>query len=88
MIIFRRFGALPFNYYATLCDPREICNSEVTMGDLADDLADIWRDLKRGLGLYEMGRHTAAAWDWRYSFRSHWARHATSALEALYRWQG
>src|SRR5262245_17906700 len=43
--IYRRFGALPINYYSEV-DPLLFPASDVMTGDLADDLADIWSDLK------------------------------------------
>jgi Domain of unknown function (DUF5063) len=51
-----------------------------------DDLADIWRDLKEGLDV--LTNRTASAevdaiWHWRFSFESHWGRHARSAITAL-----
>jgi Domain of unknown function (DUF5063) len=52
---------------------------------LADDLADIWRDLKPGL----MGLETAAdpndvIWHWRFTFFAHWGTHAVEAMRALH----
>ena len=49
----------------------------------ADDLADIYRDLKEGLELYEAGHVAEALWEWSQSFNTHWGRHASSALHAL-----
>jgi hypothetical protein len=42
--VFRRGGALPFNHYSQ-ADPLKVPTDVVTIGDLADDLADLWRDL-------------------------------------------
>jgi hypothetical protein len=85
--IYKRFGALPFNYYATYSVPHDTQDPAPGIGDLADDLADIWRDLKGGLALYAQGNHAAAAWEWRDSFNIHWARHAAGALYALQCWR-
>jgi len=50
---------------------------------LWDDLADIYRDLRDGLGIFELGTDDAkkeAAWQWRFGYESHWGEHLFSAL--------
>ena len=84
--VYERFGALPFNYYASIHDPREIDSAEVDVGDLSDDLADIYRDLSAGLSIFRAGHAAAAEWEWAWSFRHHWGRHASSAIHALHCW--
>ena len=79
----KRFGALPFQYYSEMFNPFEFEAAPVT-GDIADDLADIYRDLKYGLWFYEHGHVPAAVWEWRTTFGFHWGRHATGALLALH----
>ena len=64
---------------------------QATLGDwedpvlsLADDLADVWRDLKEGLMALQSGATEAdVAWEWRFGFHTHWGPHAQSALRAL-----
>jgi hypothetical protein len=52
---------------------------------LADDLADIWRDLKQGLRALDDGAPPDdVTWEWRFGFYTHWGRHATEALRALH----
>lgn len=55
-------------------------------GSLADDLTDIYFDLRRGLEL--LGRQPpdpAAAWsDWRCTFALHWGQHLVDASRHLY----
>jgi hypothetical protein len=52
---------------------------------IADDVADVWRDVKRGLlALGEGHRPDDVTWQWRFDFYSHWGRHATEALRALH----
>ena len=82
--IFKRFGALPFNYYSEFFSPAKVAEEDPVTGDLADDLADIYRDLKEGLELYEEGHVTEAIWEWSQRFNTHWGRHASSALHALH----
>jgi hypothetical protein len=84
--VFKRFGALPFNYYSTFFSPAKLLEEDPVVGDLADDLADIYRDIKAGLWLYDHGHTTQAVWAWRYTFQIHWGRHATNALYALHAW--
>jgi hypothetical protein len=87
LAIYKRFGALPFNYYASYADPNHLEDPSPVTGDVADDLADTWRDLKGGLALYLNGNYAAAAWEWRESFNTHWGRHAAGALYALQCWR-
>jgi len=82
--LYRRFGALPVGTYACCFEPLTIPPAESTLGDLADDLADIYRDLHAGLLLYGDGRHDEAAWEWRFHFEVHWGQHALDALRALH----
>lgn len=57
-------------------------------GSLADDLTDIYFELKCGLQLVDEGDPTAcahAASDWRSSFRAHWGEHLLDAERHLFR---
>lgn len=83
--VYSRFGSLPFNDYAQCFDPAELSADAVT-ADIADDLADIWRDLKQGLSLFDAGHVDAAATEWRQSFWQHWGRHAAGGIYALHSW--
>jgi hypothetical protein len=59
--------------------------SEAVLLSLADDLADIWRDLKHGLLALACGAPPAdVTWEWRFGFSTHWSRHATEALRAVH----
>ncbi|MEA2415131.1 MAG: hypothetical protein QOI58_1788 [Thermoanaerobaculia bacterium] len=84
--VYRRFGALPFNYYSESFNPLVVPAEEPVVADLADDLADIWRDVKEGLLLYESGEPESAAWHWSNHYSFHWGHHATAALYALQSW--
>ena len=49
-----------------------------------DDLADVWRDLRRGLNALAAGtRWQDVAWEWKFGLQSHWGKHAEDALVAL-----
>ncbi len=86
-VVYERFGDLPFNYYLSYAEPHDTEDPAPVVGDVADDLADTWRDLKGGLALYHKGNYAAAAWEWRESFSTHWGRHAAGALYALQCWR-
>ncbi len=83
--MFQRFGALPFNYYSNV-DPHVVPGEDFLIGDLADDLADIWSDLKLGLWAYQGGDVHSAESQWSSSFKNHWGRHAAEGLVALHCW--
>jgi hypothetical protein len=74
------------NYYGEHADPLEIGSGETSLGDLADDLADIWRDLKEGLEVFDTGNPAGAAYHWHEHFTIHWGSHAASALNILQYW--
>ena len=59
-------------------------SDEPVIGDLYDDLADIYSDLAEGLFIYRHVSPTEAERYWRQSFRYHWGEHATGALRAFY----
>jgi hypothetical protein len=79
-----KFRRLPMDGYFQVFNPRETGGERPTRCSLADDLADIYLDLDRGLVLYKKGYVEEAAWEWRFSFWQHWGRHLVHALCALY----
>jgi hypothetical protein len=56
---------------------------EQLIGDVIDDLADIYRDLGCGIAHWTAGEREHAVWLWRESSRTHWQYHAAGALYAL-----
>jgi hypothetical protein len=84
--MFDRFNSLPVGSYASCFDPLDVSAREVNLGDLGDDLADIWRDLRSGLDLFDAGEVEGAVFEWQLNFRIHWGRHAASALHVLQCW--
>ena len=84
--VFERFARLPVNYYEVCFDPLLVPPAAPSLGDLADDLADIWRDVRPGLTLFDAGHTAAAVYEWRLHFNIHWGRHAASALYVLTCW--
>jgi hypothetical protein len=74
---------LPVDTYGSVFDPLAIPPEEPVLGSLADDIADIYRDVVNGLRQYQAGHRTAAAWEWRFGFENHWGHHAADAMRAL-----
>ena len=79
----RRFGRLPVGYYRGFFHPGQMGDEDPCVCDLADDLLDMYDDLRSGLWLYENGNAAQALWEWKFSFEVHWGRHAADALYAL-----
>lgn len=83
--IYRRFASVSVSYYSECADPLLLENGEVVIGDVHDDLRDIYVDLKEGLLLHDSGEKQDAQWTWKNSFQSHWGSHATAAIHVLHR---
>ena len=77
---------LPFDYYGEVCDPSVLPPEGPAIGSLADDLADIDRDVVGGLRAFLAGRPAAAAEAWETWLWGHWGGHATGAIRALHAW--
>ncbi|MCK5940723.1 MAG: DUF5063 domain-containing protein [Planctomycetes bacterium] len=85
--VYRRFANLPFGYYHVALAPFELgSDAECGLGDVADDLADIYRDVRDGLSLWRAGHRESAQWAWAETFRIHWSQHAVDALRVLHAW--
>ena len=69
--------------YWEVFDPRE--ESDPVVGDLGDDLADIYRDVKNGLVAFSKGSANEAIWHWQWGFRYHWGDHVVDALRVMHR---
>ncbi|MDB6149505.1 MAG: hypothetical protein JWQ44_953 [Chthoniobacter sp.] len=75
---------LPLQYYREVFEPPDMDCEESIVGDLYDDLADIYGDLSEGLFLFQHSSAIAADAHWKRWFWFHWGAHATSAVRALY----
>jgi hypothetical protein len=73
-----------WNLYWMVFDPRT--DNEAIHGALADDIADIYRDLKHGLVLKDANEVPASEviFEWRFGFTSHWGQHAVNALRTIH----
>ena len=59
--------------------------AEAGVGDLGDDLADIYLDLRRGFAILDSGGSiNDAVWEWRFSFEHHWGQHAVDGLRVIH----
>lgn len=69
-----------WNLYWQVFDPTK--DSEAIYGSLADDISDIYRDIKEGLGIQDpdLALQRDTVWSWRFGYYSHWGRHAINAL--------
>jgi hypothetical protein len=76
--------AAPLHSYWDVFNPLTLNPEEPVANSLEDDVRDIYMDLKKGLAQYDRGHPIAAAWDWRFSFWSHWGGHLVGAQRAIY----
>lgn len=73
-----------FEFYWEVFDP--YVNEAPVVGELSDDLLDVYFDVRRGLELWDKDVPRAAPiWEWRFHFDVHWGDHAIDALRALHR---
>ena len=78
----QNFGTLPVTTYLDVFNPLK--GTEPVTSSLFDDLSDIYRDLKRGLLLFESQHPIDATWDWRFNFQIHWGHHLVGAQRAIH----
>ncbi len=78
------FKKFPVQYYSTIFNAQIVPSEEPVTGDVIDDFADIYKDLKDGLWYLEHGSKVDAVFQWRFSLGVHWARHIIGAMYALY----
>jgi hypothetical protein len=77
-------AALPFQYYSEVFNNLIVPPEEPVIGDIVDDLVDIYGDIAPGLELFDSGKLAEARDHWQFWLASHWGEHATSALRALW----
>jgi hypothetical protein len=80
--IYRHFLEMPLVKYWDVFDPLK--KDKPILNNLADDLADIYRDVKNPLALFDEGNIVDAVWEWRVGFQHHWGHHLTGAQRALH----
>jgi hypothetical protein len=72
------------NHYREVFDPWEPPGDPEVTGSLADDIADIYLDLRCGLLKWNREETGPALWEWRFGLEHHWGEHATGAIRALH----
>jgi hypothetical protein len=75
------------DYYWEIFNPLEREEPRPLLGSLSDDLAGIWHDLSCGLAVTGSEKTSLArdiVWHWRFSFETHWEKHAVDAIGALH----
>lgn len=74
-------------FYWDVFDPTNDKDTEPVCGDLADDIGDIYKDVKKGLLNFDVGTIASkeqAVWDWKFGFEKHWGQHAIDALRTIH----
>jgi len=79
-----RFSHLPVEGYWDVFEPLKEDQKEPVCCSLSDDIADVYRDIKEYLPLFDKGQVEEAVWQWRFSFLIHWGQHLTGAQRALH----
>jgi hypothetical protein len=84
--VLEHFRSLPFQYYSEVYNPQPVGSEEPVVGDIHDDLLDIYVDVAKGLAIHDHGDIENADWEWQFSFKTHWGAHAVSAIRVLHCW--
>jgi len=75
------------SYYSHIFDPSQLDDDEPCIGDLIDDLGDIYRDIKEALMLFdthEAPNVESALWHFNFGFHHHWGQHCINAAYAIH----
>lgn len=78
-----RMKCLPLQYYRVAFDRLKIEEETAVIGDVCDDLVDIYGELWHGLQAHDAGATDYAIAHWRDSYRFHWGLHANGAICAI-----
>jgi hypothetical protein len=65
--------------------PDDEVDANVVASTLSGDVLDVYRDVGRGLAMWDGGHQLAALFDWHLMRDSHWGNHAVDALRVLHR---
>lgn len=72
--------------YYEIFDP--LVDEQNVTGSIADDLADIYRDLKLGYLKYSIGTEEGvqdAIWEWKFSLQTHFGDHLVDVMRPIQR---
>jgi len=78
----QRFADFPFQHTARF-SPCDLDEEQPVIGDVHDDLADIYGELWHGLQALDRGDEIYAVRHWRESYFVHWGHHASAAIYAI-----
>ena len=84
--IFNNALQLPLDQYGEVFNPLNVPPDSSLIASLADDIADIYRDVVTGLRYFQAGHREEAAWQWAFLLHVHWGEHVTGAMRALEGW--
>jgi hypothetical protein len=82
---------VPFSGYWQVLEPFSIDKSKLGLGDLLDDLGDIYLDLKEAILLYDSnldGARQQAYWKLKFDFDFHLADHSMDAMKVIHDYMG
>ncbi|WP_066073434.1 DUF5063 domain-containing protein [Neobacillus soli] len=71
-----------YNHYWEVFNPYHL--EEPVGASLSDDTLDIYKDVKRGIILYENKEYLEAIWEWKCNYEIHWGSHAIDAIRVLH----
>jgi Domain of unknown function (DUF5063) len=74
-------------FYWVVFDPTDHNDTASVCGDLADDLGDIYKDIKTFLTGFDDANHEVkqnALWHLKWSFDNHWNDHCMGAIYAIH----
>lgn len=74
-------------YYSAMFDPTDHEEECPVTGDLVEDIGEVYKNLKNGLLLYEIGSKEAthnAIWELKFGFKSHWGNNLIDALRTFH----
>ena len=71
-----------YDLYWVVFNPYAI--EEPVGASLSDDILDIYKDLKKGIHLFEKNEQVEAIWIWKFGFEIHWGSHVVDAIRALH----
>jgi len=76
-----------YDRYQDISDPYDASDHEIMQLSLANDLCEIYENIKPGLNEWEktsVAEKRDIIWEWKFSYENHWGDHATRAFRALY----
>ena len=76
-----------YDRYQDISDPHDASDHEIMQLSLANDLCEIYENIKPGLNEWAktgVAEKRDIIWEWKFSYENHWGDHATRSFRALY----